>query len=405
MNTSPAADTPTVEMQRLDGRHFQATLPDPPGSELNGGKYAVEMFDGTGRRNSRPISFELSVVPDKPPTVVASMSGISGLVVPRARLPVSFKASDQYGLTRTWCRYQWKTNDEAAEVRSGDVAAKSLTPEQLTFSDAEQEFSLAGAETIELEPLAIPAGVVLRFSVAAQDNQPDADKGTGWSREFLLRVVTEEELRQDLLRREIEQRAQFQQARDNQLQVLTELRALAAAVQADPNELPVERQRQLLELKNRQKNIGTTLHQVADRFADFLAEATNNRLDETEKKLQADLQNQNQSIVSFQVRYSQRIIQPMRSLDETEIYVATSGLDKARNKLSTPTEFAETASQTAELQDSIVNKMDQILAAMEESQTYQEIVNRVIAVKRLEENLIESIKNKKKSGDKPSIFD
>ncbi len=395
-----------IPFRQVDPTHYAMVLGDSgQGAALCSGKYTIELLDATGRRNLRPLAFELMVVPDKPPQIAATLSGISGLVVPRALLPLSFKARDQFGLTQAAVAYQWRTNDEANELKSGELAAWQLSPADLQFAEADQEFNFAAESRLDLQPLGLPTGIVLRFHVTARDNQPGEHAGQGQSREFLLRVVTEEELRADLLRREVEQRALFQTNRDNQLQLMTELRALAAAVAAEPTADLVDRQRVLLEMRNRQKNIGTNLFQIAGRFDDFLAEATNNRLDESETELQQEIQNQTPSLVSFKVRYAERIIGPLRALDETEVYVATQGLDESRNLLETPAEFATTAQQTADLQELIVRKMDEILAAMEESQTYQEIVNRVIALKRLEQSLLDAIKNKQQSGDRPSIFD
>lgn len=392
------------ELSRIDDTHFASVLPMAGDSRpLRGGKYSLELLGADGRKNFKPIAFQIAIVEDQPPRVSASLSGIGGLVVPRARVPISFKADDRYGLVASAVEYQWKTGDENAAPTTGTSCERLLRSSDLSWGAAEQEFSFAGAETLELEPLAIPPGEVLRFAVRAQDNQP-SQPGIGRSREFLLRVVTEEELRADLLRREIEQRAQFQQERSNQLQLLTDLRALLAAMNANPSGQG-QLQQTLIEFQNRQKTVGTNLFQIAQRFSEFLEEAKNNRLDESEQALGEQMAGQAQSVLSLETRYAERIISPIRALDSGEIYWAGQALEAARAESTDPSRCSENARQSAELQETIVKKMDAILAAMEDSQTYQEIVNQVIALKRLEQGLLDSIKTKQGTPVPNDIFD
>lgn len=393
------------ELPKIDATHFQTTLPGGANQEdLRGGKYSIELLGDDGRKNFKPIAFQISIADDKAPKVAASLSGIGGLVVPRAHVPISFKATDRYGLVATAVEYQWKTGDENATPQTGMACPRTLAAPDVLWSAGEQEFSYSADERFNLEPLAIQPGEVLRFSVNAQDNQPTAT-GIGKSREFLLRVVTEEELRADLLRREIEQRALFQQERTNQLQLLTDLRALIAATSPAVESSLALRQQALIDFQNRQKNVGTNLFQVAQRFAEFLEEAKNNRLDESERELSDQIEGQSQGMVSLQTRYAERIIEPIRELDSSEIYLASQALEEARGQLAESSRFAETAGQTAELQEIIVRKMDAILSAMEDSQTYQEIVNQVIVLKRLEQGLIDAINTKQGQSGKSDIFD
>lgn len=401
---APASDA-SIALPAVDATHFAVTLPDGQvHQELKGGKYSIELIGSDGRKNYKPISFQIAIADDKPPKVAASLSGIGGLVVPRAQIPISFKATDRYGLTRTSVDYLWKANEEAAEPQTGAACPRSLSTEDVVWGAAEQEFSFAANEMFDLRPLSIPPGEVLRFSVAALDNQP-GETGIGRSREFLLRIVTEEELRADLLRREIEQRAMLQQERTHQLQLLTDLRALAASPRPADEVQTAEQQQMLIDFQNRQKNIGTNLFQIAERFSEFLAEAKNNRLDESEEALANQIEGQNQIIVSLQTRYADRIITPIRELDASEIYLSAQALEEARGQLSQAAQFADTAEQTAQLQEIIIRKMDEVLAAMEDSQTYQEIVNQVIALKRLEQSLIDSINTKQGKTGQGDIFD
>ena len=383
---------------------FQITLPDdvPGKTELRGGKYLVELTDAAGRKNLRPVSIDISIAKDGIPKVMATMAGISGLVVPRARIPLSYKVTDRYGITKTLIDYSWSDGNTNNEKNRGQANARDVAAKDIVQSGPNRDLEYSAKELFELESLKVPAGVVLRFTQNAVDNNPTGE-GIGVSREFLLRVVTEDELRADLLRREMEQRKAFEQIKNNQIQLLTDLRALAAASSDNVN--TDERQRLLLEFQNRQSNIGTNMFRISERFEDFLQEAENNRLDESEEKLKDDISDQTEMVVSIKTRYKDKIIKPISELEESEVYLAGRSIEEARRKMDTPQEFSRVLRETADLQEGIVKKMEQILAAMEDSQTYQEIVNLVISLKKLEQDILNGIKEKRDSQGGGDIFD
>src|SRR5205814_9528029 len=114
---------------------------------------------------------------------------------------------------------------------------------------------LAFDDVIELAPLKIPTGTGLSFRFEAADNDDISGPNTGRSSEFLVRIVTEEELRTDLLRREKEQRQEFERLLKNQEDLLTDSRAFEAAVKGQPN-LTAEQKDQLMGYHKRQKLVG-----------------------------------------------------------------------------------------------------------------------------------------------------
>jgi len=281
------------------------TLNLPESGPLLGGKYIFDLEDLAGKKSEKPVSFGIKIRQDKPPLVRASLNGISGLVVPKAVLPFSFSANDEYGLTRLAIKYSYQAGESSIPV-------EKIVDIPLEFDEeATDKSSIETGFRLDLRPDEIPVGVTLKLNILAWDNQPqptldenesgenenepDTPNGVapGQSREFLLRVVTEDELREDLLRREVEQRGAFEQAYTNQLDLQSELRGLAAAlpVKADSEseqdrinaEFFEEREVMLLALLRRQKIIGTNIIAVAERFKTFVVEAENNR--ESEKKI------------------------------------------------------------------------------------------------------------------------
>ena len=82
----------------VDGKQENQFAGRVPGEgPLTGGEYEIRLVDTEGVQNSRRSKFKVAITNDKPPVVRASLLGISGLIVSRATVPVSFQAKDEYG--------------------------------------------------------------------------------------------------------------------------------------------------------------------------------------------------------------------------------------------------------------------------------------------------------------------
>ena len=355
--------------QTGDEQSFGLTIPSGEG-ELSGGEYEFELVDSTGLSSSRRSKFKVAIKEDEAPKVRASLWGISGLVSTRAMLPTSYQAADEYGLRKTAFSCNWKVgeNDDSTE-REILIAEFEKQEDGTPLRAASQDVVL------DLLDLKLQPGTSFRFTVAAFDNFPNQAK-VGHSQEFLLRVVSDEELRGDLLRREIEQRKAFDQAYQIQLELASELRVIAA-LQREPDtskeDFDAQREARFIELVRNQKGIGTAIDRVADRFEDFLVEVTNNRLNEAE-----DLVNPDQNI---EKRFNDRIIQPIRKLDSELVSMATRNIDNCRLLLSSETELAAAVNQTDKIQQDIMVEMKKILSAMNDSEGFQELINSFLEIK------------------------
>jgi hypothetical protein len=191
--------------------------------------------------------------------------------------------------------------------------------------------------------------------------------------------VTEEELISDLLRREIEQRSIFQQAYDQQLELNSQLKQAVAGAQGTDAASLRELESRLLALYRAQRSIGTSVVAVADRFDEFLVEVFNNRLDEQTRGI--DPGN------SIQGRFESEIIGPLRRLDDELVSAAAAGLDQSRRVINEPQQLAKVANETGAVQEQILEAMRVILASMQSSENYQEVVNRLLEIRRIEQNM------------------
>ena len=217
----------------------------------------------------------------------------------------------------------------------------------------------------------------------------------GHSQEFLLRVVSDEELRADLLRREIEQRKAFDdQAYQVQMALMTEVQAIAART-PEPGtireDFDSQREAALIALVRKQKSIGTALDRVANRFEEFLVEVTNNRLHEAENQLAPDQR--------IETRFDERIIQPIRQLDAELVSLASRHLDNSRRAVREPTELDQAVDQAVAVQMRILEEMKKILSAMADSESFQEVINDFLEVKKASADIKGGIENKLKPKD------
>lgn len=377
-----------MEMAGND-QQFELTIPGE-GEQLRGGEYEFELIDASGLSSNRRTKFKVTVKEDDVPKVRASLLGISGLVSTRAILPTSFQAADSYGLTQLSFESKWKTgvDEETPGERDQVFAELGLDESGLPIRQIKDYAEL------DLLPYKLTPGTSFRFSVAARDNHP-GNALVGYSQEFLLRVVSDEELRADLLRREIEQRKAFDdQAYQVQMALMTEVQAIAVMAQG-PNvsqaDFDAQREAALIGLIRKQKGVGTAMDRVANRFEEFLVEVTNNRLHEAENQLAPDQR--------IETRFDERIIQPIRRLDAELVSLASRHLDNSRRAVGDSEELGQAIDQTVAVQQQIVVEMKKILSAMADSESFQEIINDFLEVKQDTTDIKGGIKDQMKPKD------
>lgn len=374
-------------LPELDGGlEYRAAIARGEGGSggVAGASYAVRLTDELGLANVRDYEFELRVRENAIPLLRMKLLGISGLAVPNAHLPVEYSGSDDYGISTLELETRWL--DETTQVGAKKLPVAGFSGDRTKMEIGET------VSVLELEPLGLRAGQTLRFvGVATDYAEPEAGKGL--SREFLLRIVTPEELLSDLLRREIEQRGVFQQAYDRQL----ELNSLLLQVAADGGTgVPLsELESRWLALYRTQRGIGTAVNAVADRFDGFLVEVANNRLDEESAAVDPGQ--------TIQGRFENEIVRPIRELDGILVSEAVRGIENARRFAGKPEELAPVVAAAAASQEQILEKMRLILAAMQSSENFQEAVNRLLEIRRIEQNLRRDLE---RPGEKPDdLFD
>jgi len=181
-----------AEIQGDDRRSFRAEVP-VSSTDLSGVSLTVENDKG---EVSLPVTARIEVRSDKPPVV--------SIVVPRAEkltaqatvaIPIVYTVKDDFGLGQVEIAYEVfrpQTRDQGDPPAERGRIPLPLPP---PGNSAPQRFSWDLARI--LPPLTI--GSTVRFSIEARDNNSFSGPGLASSRPRLIRIVSDEEKRLELL--------------------------------------------------------------------------------------------------------------------------------------------------------------------------------------------------------------
>jgi hypothetical protein len=218
----------------------------------------------------------------------------------------------------------------------------------------------------------VPTGVSLSFFVEAQDNNSVSGPGIGRSTVFLVRVVTEEELRAALLGREREQRVEFEKRIKLQDELHTDCQALLAGVRGAAD-LADDHRAQLARLEKRQKSVGDDLARIARRFEEIVVEIRQNRIEEERGPVQT--------------RLSEKIIAPLWSVANEGISAVTNELQRATRQATQAADRDASLERAAAAQEQVLAKMQEILSNLEQSEGFQKAVNMALEVLKSQQDV------------------
>lgn len=189
--------------EQVSLRHSFQEFSDELGT-LDGDRVLVlEMRDAEGIAGGQPVEVALSAQPDQPPEVSVRLAGIGSAVTPKARVPISGRVRDDWGLASIWL-------EQAVEGDEADPDADAIrTPIGMPATNPSQ-YELATA--LDLAEQRLEPGRVLRLAVAAEDRcalagGPNQARSERWQ----LEIVTAERLRAMLEARELMLRQRLEQ--------------------------------------------------------------------------------------------------------------------------------------------------------------------------------------------------
>jgi len=279
---------------------------------------------------------------------------------------------------------------EKAEKKAGNDQPPATTPAEdvpdvtgtLPLTDIQDRYGSKEIEFVlplELADLDLKIGARMKFHVEARDNDNVSGPNVGKSEILYLRVVSEDELRVDLARREKEQRQEFERLIKDQEDMLTDTRATLTDVRGMETITDPQR-RTLIEVQRRQFLTADRCRRIANQLQQLVDEVQNNRLEPKDGP--------------FDRRLRLRVIEPLRQLAQAEeetdagpfpdgpILTASKTLDVARRAAGQAKLRDESLDEAIAVQERIVSTMKRILAQMVTVGGYQEAVNKLYEIVR-----------------------
>jgi len=194
-NESPAADSSTRAIPDDSG-----VLAIPASANLR-----FFLHDEDDVMSASPESLRVQGIPDKPPVVVAQMTGIDTAVTRLARIPLAGRIRDDYGLQSAG--FLFLVDDETGwrPRPFSRVPERGVSEFNLQRSDQE------AFEVFDLQPLELSEGQTLTLSITATDANEFPGPGITRSEPMVFRVVSIEELLSLLYTREIALRTRFEE--------------------------------------------------------------------------------------------------------------------------------------------------------------------------------------------------
>jgi hypothetical protein len=306
-------------------------------TEPHSGTYRFELVDNDGLSSRDPVHYTLKVAPDRPPTIRLQMPGVGELITPRAEMPVELQAADTYGL-----------GSARLLVQPGVQAERVLPISSLTSG----AHNLA---TTVMVPAASVGGVApgdtLRLWAEAADLDP-AGPNIAATPSTTLRVVSLDEFRMALARRELTLRQEFDRLRSAQRTLRDMLGRTLAEVPAGQAP-PDAANQQLAALARTQSQQAGQCATVGRSFAQILAE----------------MQTCGAAGPADERRIIDGVTVPLDRLARETMPAAADALTALR-------EHAGDAARQAALaeQDAILQQMEAILGNMLEWEGYREAV-------------------------------
>lgn len=345
----------------------------------NSQSWTFEMTDQEGLTSRRGASFVVRLKRDREPRVRAKLTGIGGMITPRAKLPLSGRVNDDFAVADISAAFSYRGDDAQAPPVKGPLAMPGA---ELVAGKADAPFETV----LDLEPANIPTGVGLTLSITARDKDDVSGPNLGAAPDFTLRVVTDDELRVDLLRREKEQRQDFERLTKLEDDLLTDTRAFAADVGEPATPLAADKRDRLIQFQKRQKTLAGNVVSVWQKLSGMRLEIENNKLEEPDGPLQT--------------RLNAKILTPLAQLGEKRFPAIQQQIDKVRRMADGNAERNSTIEALVEEQRQTVEEMRAILAEMAQSESFQEAVNMMYELQKAQQDVLERTRKEREQRQK-----
>ena len=263
------------------------------------GLLVVDVIDRDSLGTGLPPKLLLRVGEDQAPTIEFRLRGIGASITAHARIPGALRVRDDFGVRSVGAVMRVSEERRRTDDSEGPLPERPWQDAQPIYDaqlaknalkyEAEASVDLTTWNATANENAAnnpIRPGMLFSLRYWAKDNFGPGEPHEGSGETMTFRVVTREQLVEELRRRQIEQRVELQQVADNEAASQLELGETVNPDQAGDNErLAVAR---FKAMARRQQALGRRVRFVGEAYQRILWEYENNRLIEANKVRQIE---------------------------------------------------------------------------------------------------------------------
>jgi hypothetical protein len=325
---------------------------------------SIALRDDGGIENRSAVHLNLVAQPDQPPQIDVRLHGVRESITAKATLPVRGSITDDYGVLQAAFRYRVDEGEPQSLPLSDAPASRRDVPIQDRFLVA---------------PLELKPGQKLHLSLTAEDGDTLRGPNTGNSRLFSFQIVSPEELLSQIAARELNLRRRFEHALDEARQAqrdLTQLRESARAADRDLAMLKLYVEKLLLGTHKTANEVGG----VSQSYTDILLELQNNHIE----------------LPSLLSRVEQGVCIPLSDITTNAFPSLTGALEALRTRIENAGDVPAAADPAAESASILIKKMELVLSAMLNLETYNEAIELLRSIISLQKKVEQETKELRK---------
>jgi hypothetical protein len=328
-----------ADVRRIDDEHFAVEW-----TQHSDVRMQIELVSSDAHLESTPTVIAVGLKKDQPPRVTLSYTGVHQRVTPRARIPVTADARDDYGVAKVELDVKLERPDPADP---GKLTAENSVVPLYGPVIPTTELDLEESHVLELEKRNLPVGSLLTLNAAASDNCYTGAQTTA-SRPVTFRVVAPEELFREILLRQQAERSRFRKRADEA--------AAIARLLSTPDSAAADIARRHRALQRETSAITAALVESV-----------------TEMKLNALATDEAYALID------KNVLSPLKSLNDDLLNPQTDLLDAI--KMSD----AQAVVAAQNRQGKIIDQMQEILKQMAQWDSFVDVLNQLNEIIRIED--------------------
>ena len=257
-------DEQTLEI--VDGRELAGSF-----TAEQDGTYFFRLVSEDGFENPTPIRYRIAVIEDQPPGVQVIQPGRDLELTARATFPLAMHLSDDYGIESAGVFFFPENELEGEPIRRVPIALDSAGSDPANAGEVRK---LLPELTLELTEWGLAPGMRLEYVVRATD----AIGQVGESRSWLLSIIDEDELRDDIESATTQVREVIRDTFELQREARRGVEELEERARLEGGKLPEEARPGLRHQRMAQERVNRRMDDAVEQFQELIDRVVQNRL-------------------------------------------------------------------------------------------------------------------------------